>query len=76
MVFDLTIHSWDLAKAIGYDELLPRELVEFVRANMPGSGDLSGSGLFAKPVEVREGATEQEQLLAATGRDPSWSPPG
>jgi hypothetical protein len=43
---------------------------------MPGSGDLSGSGLFAKPVEVREGATEQEQLLAATGRDPSWSPPG
>ena len=76
MVFDLTIHSWDLAKAIGHDELLPRELVEFVRANMPGSGDLSGSGLFAKPVEVREGATEQEQLLAATGRDPSWSPPG
>jgi uncharacterized protein (TIGR03086 family) len=75
MVFDLTVHSWDLGKAIGYDELLPRELVEFVRGNMPGTGDLSGSGLFAKPVEVREGASPQEQVIAATGRDPSWSSP-
>jgi uncharacterized protein (TIGR03086 family) len=74
MVFDLAVHSWDLGKAIGYDEMLPRELVEFVRGNPPGSGDLSGSGMFAKPVDVRDGASPQEQLVAATGRDPSWSP--
>jgi uncharacterized protein (TIGR03086 family) len=74
MVFDLTVHSWDLGKAIGYDELLPRELVEFVLANMPGSGDLSGSGLFAEPVDVGDDAAPQDRLIAATGRDPSWSP--
>jgi uncharacterized protein (TIGR03086 family) len=76
MVFDLTVHSWDLGKAIGYTEQLPRELVEFVLANMPGSGDLSGSGLFAEPVDVGEDASPQDRLVAATGRNPSWAPPG
>lgn len=75
MVFDLAVHSWDLGKAIGYDALLPRELVEFVLAGFEGAGDLSASGLFARPVDVGADAPPQDQLTAATGRDPSWSPP-
>ena len=75
MVFDLAVHSWDLGKAIGYDEMLPRELAAFVKAKVDAAGDLSGSGLFAKPVDASGAASPQEQLVAATGRDPSWSPP-
>jgi uncharacterized protein (TIGR03086 family) len=76
MVFDLAVHSWDLGKAIGFDEPLPRDLVDFVLANLPDSGDLSGSGLFAEPVDVPADAPPEDRLVAATGRDPSWSPRG
>lgn len=73
MTFDLTVHSWDLGQAIGYDELLPRELVEFVLARVGQMGDLSASGLFEEPVDVGDDASPQDRLVAATGRDPSWS---
>lgn len=75
MVFDLAVHSWDLGKAIGHDALLPRELVEFVLSDLPAGGDLTSTGLFAKPVDVGADAPPQDQLMAATGRDPSWSRP-
>ena len=75
MTFDLAVHSWDLGKAIGYGAQLPRELAEFVLAQLDGAGDLSGSGMFAEPVDVAGDATPQDKLVAATGRDPGWTPP-
>ncbi|MGH8961481.1 MAG: TIGR03086 family metal-binding protein [Jatrophihabitantaceae bacterium] len=71
MIFDLTIHSWDLATAIGYREPLPEDLVAFVHSRAGNLGDLSGSGLFRAPVEVADDAPTIDKLLAATGRDPS-----
>lgn len=70
MTFDVTVHAWDLQTAIGYDEPLPDELVEFVYAQVADIGDLSASGLFAAPVGVRDDASTLDKLLALTGRNP------
>ena len=68
--FDLTVHAWDLGTAIGYAEPLPDELVGYVYERVSGHGDLSGSGLFGKPVDVPDDAPTIDKLVAATGRRP------
>jgi uncharacterized protein (TIGR03086 family) len=71
MTFDLTVHSWDLARAIGYADALPDDLVSYV-LDRTGS-DLSGSELFAPARDVAGDAPPIDRLVAATGRDPGWS---
>uniref|UniRef100_A0A942YAC8 TIGR03086 family protein n=1 Tax=Neobacillus citreus TaxID=2833578 RepID=A0A942YAC8_9BACI len=67
---DITIHTWDLARATGSDESLPEELVRAVWERFePKIQDLAATGLYAAPVEVPEDAPLQVRLLAATGRD-------
>jgi uncharacterized protein (TIGR03086 family) len=67
---DLTIHTWDLARATGSDETLPTELVEAVWAHFePQIESLAATGLYAAPVVVDEDAPLQTRLLAVTGRD-------
>ncbi|MFF4529582.1 TIGR03086 family metal-binding protein [Streptomyces sp. NPDC001407] len=69
MVSDAVVHAWDLSRAIGADEHLPASLVEFTRREVePYAGNLSGTGLFADPVEPPEGADVQTRLLAQLGR--------
>jgi uncharacterized protein (TIGR03086 family) len=69
-VSDLTIHSWDLARAVGADEHLDDALIEAVWTVFePQRDTLAASGLFAVPVPLPEGAPLQSQLLALTGRD-------
>ncbi|MBO1415883.1 TIGR03086 family metal-binding protein [Streptomyces sp. FH025] len=65
---DLVIHSWDLAEGIGRHTRLPEDLVEFALGEFAGYGDLSGSGLFDKPLPVSADADPQTRLLALTGR--------
>jgi uncharacterized protein (TIGR03086 family) len=69
MTFDLTVHTWDLARAIGADERIDEDLVRaglvFVR---PRIEELDDSGLFGAPVIPPPDATAFEQLLALTGR--------
>ncbi|MBV2153246.1 TIGR03086 family metal-binding protein [Kitasatospora sp. SUK 42] len=65
---DLVIHSWDLAEGIGRHTRLPEELVDFALGQFTGYGDLSGSGLFDKPVTVDADAGPQARLLALAGR--------
>ncbi len=65
---DLTVHSWDLARATGGDEDLDPALVraaEGMAARLPGDGV---PGLFAPPVDVPEGASPQARVLARFGR--------
>lgn len=71
MIFDATVHAWDLGIAVGYREPLPDDLVSFVYAQIAEMGDLSGSGMFAAPVQVPDDASTFEKLIALTGRDPS-----
>ncbi len=71
MTFDLIVHAWDLARAIGADEQLDPELVELAYAQVePQVDTLAASGLFAEPVPVPDDADQQTRLIAITGRDP------
>ncbi len=69
-VSDVTIHTWDLARAIGADERLDTELIEAVWTVFePQRDTLEASGLYAPSVPVPEDAPLQSRLLALTGRD-------
>jgi uncharacterized protein (TIGR03086 family) len=68
MISDLTIHSWDLGRAIGVDEPLPDELVRFT---LPLAERYQGADpYFAQPVPPPLDATDQERLIALSGRQP------
>ncbi|AZZ57325.1 TIGR03086 family protein [Rathayibacter iranicus] len=69
-VADVTVHTWDLARATGSDERLEDELVAAVwELFAPQEETLRASGLYAAPVLVDETAPLQSRLLAITGRD-------
>lgn len=73
MTFDLTVHAWDLARALGTDETLDPELVEQVYAwvdEQDFGGQEGAEGLFAPPVEVDARSPLQDRLIALTGRTP------
>lgn len=70
MLLDLVIHAWDLGKAIGYDRPLSEPLVDFAYGMVQNAGDLSGTGMFDKPVSVADDASKEHKLVALTGRDP------
>ena len=68
---DHVIHAWDLARAIGADERLDPELVEFAFDYLePQVDGWQGAGVFAPRVEVPAGADRQTALIALTGRRP------
>ncbi|QKV91875.1 TIGR03086 family protein [Streptomyces sp. NA02950] len=70
MTADAAVHAWDLSRAIGADERIPKPLVDFsVREVAPYAVDLEESGLFAAPVEPPPGADAQTKLLALLGRE-------
>lgn len=69
-VSDVTIHSWDLARATSANEELDDALVEAVWTVFEPQRDaLEASGLFDSPVPMPEDAPLQSRLLALTGRD-------
>jgi uncharacterized protein (TIGR03086 family) len=68
---DHVIHTWDVARAIGSDELLDTELVEFVFAYLaPRVDDWRAAGAFGPRVDIPSGSERQAELLALTGRRP------
>jgi uncharacterized protein (TIGR03086 family) len=68
---DHLIHGWDLARAIGADERLDPDLVDFAYEFLsPQVDGWRSAGAFGPRVEVPTGATRAEQLLALTGREP------
>lgn len=69
-VGDITIHTWDLARATGTSEELDDDLVDAVWSVFePQAGLLEASGLFAPAVSVPADASLRVRLLALTGRD-------
>ncbi|MFC5719314.1 TIGR03086 family metal-binding protein [Streptomyces gamaensis] len=69
MTADATVHAWDLARAIGADETIPKTLLDFTQGEFGAyADDLAGTGLFAPPVEPPPGADAQTVLLAQLGR--------
>jgi uncharacterized protein (TIGR03086 family) len=69
-VSDVTIHSWDLARATEAAEKLDDALVRAVWTVFePQQETLVASGLFDSPVPMPADASLQSRLLALTGRD-------
>jgi len=69
MTTDALIHSWDLARGIGADELLDPELAGLVyERTLPIAEHLQETGLFKPPVPVPDDAPLQTKLLALFGR--------
>ncbi|HZP28114.1 MAG TPA: TIGR03086 family metal-binding protein [Acidimicrobiia bacterium] len=68
---DLLVHTWDLARATGLDEMLdPDEVHRMFEAMQPMDEVLRASGHYGPRVPVAADADEQTKLIAFTGRRP------
>jgi uncharacterized protein (TIGR03086 family) len=68
MAVDSVIHSWDLARAVGGDESLDSELVDYAHTYLAKNAeDWRSGGAFGPATTPADGST-QAQLLALTGR--------
>ncbi|HRW38974.1 MAG TPA: TIGR03086 family metal-binding protein [Aquihabitans sp.] len=68
---DVLVHTWDLARATGLDESLdPILTAEMLVGMAPMDEVLRQSGHYGPKVELPDGASVQDQLIAFTGRDP------
>jgi uncharacterized protein (TIGR03086 family) len=70
LISDLTVHSWDLARAIDADTELDGELVTaslLIGEAIPEDGV---PGLYDPPLDTSASASPQQRLLARFGRRP------
>lgn len=68
MISDLTVHSWDLARATGGDPRLDGDLVTVALVLAEQLPDDGVPGFFDPPRAVPPGADPQTRLLARFGR--------
>jgi uncharacterized protein (TIGR03086 family) len=67
---DAAIHAWDIARATETDERLDPGLVDATLDLLSPTEMAAGRGTYARPVEMDAGASPQQRLLAAVGRNP------
>jgi len=69
---DSTVHTWDLARALGADDTLDPSLVAWIDEDFDAifAGLAVGPGFFADPPPGAPGAGRQDRLLTRFGRDP------
>jgi uncharacterized protein (TIGR03086 family) len=73
---DVLVHTWDLARAVGADDRLDRDLCEHFYGRLPADPEsLARSGMFGHPIALANDADVQSKLLARLGRDPNWRAP-
>jgi uncharacterized protein (TIGR03086 family) len=66
---DVTIHTWDLARAIGADERLDAGLVRFAQTTLqPHVEEWRAAGALGPAVDLPRGADPQDAFLALVGR--------
>ena len=66
---DVTIHTWDLARAIGADERLDTGLVQFAQSTLQSHlEEWRAAGALGPAVDLPRGADPQEAFLAMVGR--------
>ncbi|PYC75867.1 TIGR03086 family protein [Streptomyces tateyamensis] len=69
LTVDLTVHTWDLARATAQDAHLAPELVDFALHEVtPYADQLAGTGYFAPAVPTAPDADPQTRLLGLLGR--------
>ncbi len=71
MLFDASIHGWDVAQSIGVEHSIPddvaRDLHEWFAPQAAGWVE---AGILAPPVEVADDADAPIRLVALSGRNP------
>jgi uncharacterized protein (TIGR03086 family) len=71
---ELIIHGWDLAVATG-QPYQPEPAALAVSMSIFPEGDTEGTpGMFGPPVPVAADAPLLDRVIAASGRDPAWTP--
>ncbi|WP_231971973.1 maleylpyruvate isomerase family mycothiol-dependent enzyme [Mycobacterium sp. E3251] len=72
---DVLVHTWDLARAVGADDVLDSAWCRRFYDGLPADPRaLSSSRMFSVPIAVPDESDVQAKLLARLGRDPSWRP--
>lgn len=72
-VLDITVHAWDLGRAIGADDPLDAGIVEFALTCAPHIEILGPRGYFAPPgADLPQDPSPQQLLLHLTGRRAGW----
>jgi uncharacterized protein (TIGR03086 family) len=68
------LHGWDLARASGQDVAYDDAVVGAALAAMGQIGEMGRQqGAFGPLVELPDGASALDQVLAQAGRDPGWT---
>ncbi|MHB1137951.1 MAG: TIGR03086 family metal-binding protein, partial [Microthrixaceae bacterium] len=68
-LFDMVVHRWDLATAVGRDERFGDDELDRIEAGVAAMGDsIYMEGVCQPGVEPAEGADRQARLLARMGR--------
>lgn len=74
---DVFQHTWDLAMATGQDPGMdPGRCSDLLAGMEPVDELLRSSGQYGPRVAVADDADPVTKLVAFTGRDPGWRPPG
>lgn len=69
---DTLVHTWDLARAARVDDTLdPGSVTRVLAEWQQGDGPVRAAGRYGDALET-EVTTDQDQLIAYTGRDPRW----
>jgi len=69
IAYDVLVHTWDLSRAIGFDEKLPADAVqEAYDGLLPLDGMLRAPGVFGAAIDVPPDADLQTRFLAFAGR--------
>lgn len=73
-LFDLLVHTWDLARATGQDETIDAveaaRLLEFMQGEEAVRQHVDGREHFGLAIDVPDDADVQIKLIAYTGRKP------
>lgn len=73
LVTDLTVHGWDLARALDRPYPVPAGAVTTALDFLGGwAAQGRAMGLFGAPVPVPADAPELDRVLGLSGRDPAW----
>jgi uncharacterized protein (TIGR03086 family) len=72
MLFDASIHGWDVAQSVGVEHTIPDDVARDLRAwSAPQVAGWVEAGILAPPVAVPEDADPSTHLIALSGRNPA-----
>jgi len=75
LLAEMVLHGWDVARATGQQYHCDGPVLAAAARAVDDNAELFRKYQgFAAPVELPAGASDFDRLLAASGRDPNWSP--